>query len=120
MKTIDYRTHTQDGPKMVTASLTEKAADFKEISVKGVRWYSAGTTYHKAYISVLIGDKWEELGQTEMHAGYDNHYLVTAGDWLISNGYMTAESGYALGGWPVREALGITHYVQDVKRKKDM
>lgn len=120
MKSIDYRTQTQDGPKMVTAALTEKSATFDEISIKGVRWFSAGTTYHKAYISVRVGDTWHELGSTVMHSGFDDHYLVTAGDWLITNGYMVAESGYALGTWPVRDALGVTYYAQDVKRKKDM
>ena len=122
MKTIDYRIQTQDGPKMVTATLTAKCDTFQEISIKGVRWYDSMTNcYHKIYVSALVGGEWQELGGfADMRPGHDNHYLVTGGEWLIQNGYMTAENGYALGNWQVREALHIGGYVQDVKRKKDM
>lgn len=122
MKTINYRIQTQDGPKMVTASLTEKCANIEQISIKGTRWYDTHSNcYHKAYVSALIGGTWEELGHFAFERpGYGEGYLVTGGEWLIQNGYLTAESGAAIGGWQVREALNITHYVQDVKRKKDM
>lgn len=120
MKSTQYRHRGINGVMTIeTVALTEKSADFDEISIKGVRWYS-GTTYHVAYISARVGDTWKEIGKTEMHSGFGEHYLVTAGEWLIANGYLTAPDGYALGGWQVREAMGITHYSQDVKRKKDM
>lgn len=102
--------------------LTDKTNWFSEISVQGVRWYDNFTNcYHKVYISVLIGNEWHELGGfEEMRAGYDRHYLVTAGEWLIANGYLEAPEGAVVSDWAVREALNITHYVTDVKRKRDM
>lgn len=105
-----------------TISLTEKAAVIDEIAIKGVRWFgsSNNTTYHVAYLTARIGDHWIELGATELATGFADHYLVTAGAWLIRNGYMIAPDGYVLGAWPVREALGITYSSEDVKRKKDL
>ncbi len=122
MKSFEYRARIKTEVVNVTATLTEKCDGFKEISIKGTRWYdSMSNCYHKIYVSALVGDEWKELGGfAEMRAGQENHYLVTGGEWLIQNGYMTAHSGYALGDWALREAFNITGYAQDVKRKKDM
>lgn len=99
-----------------------KEMNIEAFSIKGVRWFqkSFGNTYHIAYISALIDGTWVELGSTEMSYGYGGHYLVTAGDWLIENGFINCATGYALAGCGVREALNIEHYSEDVKRKKDM
>lgn len=117
MKTAEYRHNGETK----TATLTEKADQFDQISIKGVRCFLKCNTYHRAYISGLNkSGEWVELGNTDICYGYGDHYLVTAGDWLIENGYLTAEDGYALAGWQVRGALNIEHHSEDVKRKRDM
>ncbi|MNN75432.1 hypothetical protein D3C81_1917360 [compost metagenome] len=102
--------------------MTEKCNGISEISVKGVRWYdNIPNCYHKIYVSALVNGRWVELGgYADMRAGFDSHYLVTAGEWLIENGYIDAPDDAVLCDWVVREAFNITHYAQDVKRKKDM
>lgn len=106
----------------VTVELTEKAKAFNEIAIHGTKWFgsSNNTTYHIAYLTARIGDQWIELGNTGINTGFGDHYLVSAGEWLIANGYMVAPDGYVLGGWPVRDALGITYTSEEVKRKKDL
>ncbi|MNX93826.1 hypothetical protein D3C86_1260320 [compost metagenome] len=108
-------------------SLSKKAKDMgiEKLSVKGVRWFqkSYGNTYHTIYISALINCVWQDLGHTEEeHYGYGDHYLVTAGKWLIENGFVDCDEseGYFLANVSVREALNVEHYVQDVKRKRDL
>lgn len=105
-------------------STTNKAANIEAFAINANRWFqkSHGNTYCVAYISALINGKWEEIGKTKMQYGYGDHYLVTAGDWLVENGYLVGEgvNGYALAKRSVREALKIEHYVEDVKRQKDL
>lgn len=105
-------------------SLSEKAKEMgiTAFSVKGVRWFQRpyGNTLHIAYISALIDGVWTDLGSTDMHCGYGDHYLVSAGDWLIANGYIRCGTGYCLAKTSVREALNIEHCVDDVECKKDM
>jgi len=107
-----------------TVSLTEKAKDFQAISIKGTRWFqkSYGNTYHIAYISALIDGKWVHLGETSTQYGYGEHFLVTAAEWLIENGYMTCTSGtgYSLSNYNVCEAFGVDCVAQDVNRKRDL
>lgn len=92
--------------------------------ITGRRWFqkSYGITYHTATIGALIGDNWVEIGKTEMHYGYGGQYLVTAGDWLIKNGWLEdAElGGYDIARWQIREALNISESVADVPRKRDL
>lgn len=103
-------------------TLTDKAEGFQAISVKGTRWFQKtyGNTYHVAYVSALIDGKWVDLGGTKMQYGYGDHYLVSAGQWLIENGYVECGSEYFLSDWAVREALSVDHVVQDVQRKRDL
>lgn len=106
----------------VPVALTEKSAAFDEIAIKGTKWFgsSNNTTYHNAYLTARIGSEWIELGNTGINTGFADHYLVSSGEWLISNGYMVAPDGYVLSGWLVREALGVTYESEEVKRKKDL
>lgn len=105
-------------------SLTEKAKGFQALSIKGTRWFqkSYGNTYHVAYISALVDGKWIEIASTKMQYGYGDHYLVTAAEWLIENGYMTCTSntGYSLSHYDVREAFTVDYVAQDVDRKRDL
>lgn len=114
----------KDNGETLQARWTDKLSRFEKIAIKGVRWCdSFGVVYHKAYISALDKESqvWEEIGQTHMASGGDQCYLITAGAWLIHNGYLEARDGYALGGWPTRYELGgIEFYTRDVKRKRDM
>jgi len=105
-----------------TVNLTEKAAGIQAFSIKGNRWFqkSYGNTYHVAYISALVDGKWIYLGNTEMQYGYGDHYLVTAGQWLIDNGYIECDSEYFLSNYNVREAFAVDYYAQDVDRKSDL
>ena len=93
-------------------------------AITGRRWFqkSGGNTYHTASISALIGDNWVEIGKTEIHYGYGEHYLVTAGDWLIADGWLedAAREGYDVARWQIREALNISENVVDVPRKRDL
>ena len=93
-------------------------------AISGYRWFqkSSGNTYHTATINALIGDKWLEIGKTEMHYGYGEQYLVTAGDWLIANGWLEDEAreGYDVARWQIREAPSISESVVDVPRKRDL
>lgn len=92
-------------------------------AVTGRRWFqkSAGNTYHVAVISALIGDTWQEIGKTEFSYGYGDQYLVTAGEWLVANGWLEGDnSGYGLAHRSVREAFNVEHYAEDVKRKRDL
>ncbi len=102
--------------------LTDKAKDIQAFSIKGTRWFqkSYGNTYHVAHIDALIGGKWVELGSTEMHYGYGDHYLVSAGEWLVKNGYVECNSEYFLSDYNVREALSVDYMGYDVNRKRDL
>lgn len=106
-------------------SLTEKAKEMgiTAFSIKGVRWFqkSYGNTYHKFYISALVGGVWVDLGESiHTEYGYGEQYLVSAGEWLIKHGYLDCTTGYCLAKTSVREALNIEHCVDDVECKKDM
>jgi len=103
-------------------NLTDKAFGFEAFSVKGVRWFqkSYGNTYHVAYISALVDGRWIDLGVTEMQYGYGDHYLVSAGAWLIKNGFVECESEYFLSNRNVRDDFSVEHYSEDVSRKRDM
>lgn len=102
-----------------------KLKGVKAIHIKGTRWHQKtyGNTYHKAYISVLIGITWHDIGETDIRFGYGEQYLNSAGEWLIENGYI--ESDQETGCYANRlnfEKLGIafSHTAQDVSRKKDL
>lgn len=102
--------------------LTDKASNIQAFSVKATRWFqkSYGNTYHVAYISALINGKWEELGETNVHYGHGDHYLVSAGEWLIANGYVECDSEYFLSYYNVRNDLSVDYVAQDVDRKRDL
>lgn len=111
---------------------TQKAKDMNitAFAIKGVRWFqkSYGNTYHTTYISALINGKWEDIGSTDKEYGYGEQYLVTAGQWLIENGFIEDLSGpqevmgkgYQFNLYTFRQANAIEHFVQDVKRQKDL
>lgn len=101
---------------------TDKAANIEAFAVKGVRWFQKtyGNTYHVAYISALINGQWLELGKTAVQYGYGEHYLVTAGAWLVENGFIECNNEYFLADYSVRDALKVEHYSKDVQRKRDM
>lgn len=103
-------------------NLTDKAEGIQAFSIKGTRWFqkSYGNTYHVAYISALVGGKWVELGATKMQYGYSDHYLVSAGAWLIENGYVECDSEYFLSDYTVRADLAVDYSAQDVDRKRDL
>lgn len=105
-----------------SVKLTEKAEGFEAIRVKGTRWFQKtyGNTYHVAYISALISGKWVDLGETKMQYGYGDHYLVSAGAWLVENGFVECDSEYFLSDYNVREALAVDYVAQDVQRKRDL
>lgn len=108
-----------------TIALTEELAGVTEIHVKGVRWFQKtyGNTYQTAYISVVKNGRYVELGHTGMNYGYGDHYLVSAGEWLIENGYIESDqnSGYYLTRLNMLDlGLPLTCEAVDVKRKKDM
>lgn len=108
-----------------TIKATDKLAGVTEIHVKGVRWFQKtyGNSYHRAYISVVKDGRYVELGCTEIHYGYGDHFLVSAGEWLIENGYIESDqrTGYYMNRMNM-EDMGIPLTVEavDVKRKKDM
>lgn len=111
--------------KTHTIAPTEKLAGVTEIHVKGVRWFQKtyGNTYHTAYISVVKDGRYVEIGCTELKYGYGDHYLVSAGEWLIENGYMESDqdSGYYLTRLNMLDlGLPLTCEAVDVKRKKDL
>lgn len=108
-----------------TVKPSVKLKGVEAIHIKGKRWFqsSYGNTYHKAYISILINGVWKDIGETSIHYGYGDSYIVSAGEWLIKNGYI--ESDQDDGYYASRlnfEAMGIAFScdVQDVKRKRDM
>lgn len=105
-----------------SVKLTEKADGVQAFSIKGNRWFqkSHGNTYHVAYIDALINGKWVELGQTRVQYGYGDQYLVSAGEWLIENGYVECESEYFLSNYNVRETLKVDYMGYDVDRKRDL
>lgn len=101
---------------------TTKSKDMNitAFSIKGTRWFqkSFGNTYHKAYVSALIGDEWVELGSTPMQYGGNDQYIVSGMDWLVENGFIPAE-GYS-SHYSFYKENNITTYAQDVKRQKDL
>lgn len=107
---------------MTTYTQKAKEMNIEAISIKGVRWFSKayGNTYHKVYVSALIGGVWQELCQSEKAYGYDDHYIVTACQVLMDAGFIQAESEYGLSNHSVRKELNIETCTQDVKRRKDM
>jgi hypothetical protein len=102
--------------------LTDKANGIEAFSITGNRWFqkSYGNTYHVAYIDALINGKWVELGCTKMQYGYGDHFLVSAGAWLIENGYVECENEYFLSNYNVREDFAVDCTVSDVDRKRDL
>lgn len=102
--------------------LTEKAKGVEAFSIKGNRWFqkSYGNTYHIAYIDALINGKWVELGATDMQYGYGDHFLVSAGAWLIENGYVECNNEYFLSNYNVREDFAVDYTASDVDRKRDL
>lgn len=109
---------------MTAVNLTEKLTGVKAIHVKGNRWFqsSYGNTYHKAYISVLIDDVWHDIGETDIQYGYGDSYIVSAGEWLIKNGYIESDQddGYYLAPIMIDLGLQLTCEVVDVKRQRDL
>lgn len=109
-----------------TVNLTEKLTGVKAIHVKGNRWFNKryGNPYHKAYISVLIDDVWHDIGETDVQYGYADSYIISAGEWLIKNGYIESDqdSGYYLACRSVMTDLGLqlTYEGVDVKRERDL
>ena len=108
-----------------TIKATDKLAGVTELHVRGVRWFQKtyGNTYQTAYISAIKNGRYVKLGHTGMNCGYGDYYLVSAGEWLIENGYIESDqkTGYYMNRLNM-EALGIPLTVEavDVKLKKDM
>lgn len=115
-------TFNHNGAKF-EAVLTEKAKAMgvEKLHIEGRRWFqkSYGNTYHTAVISALIDGKYVELGKTRITYGYGDHYQVTAGEWLIANGFIACDEkeGYALANYSIREALNVETMATDVKKK---
>lgn len=82
--------------------------------IAGRRWFqkSYGNTYHTVTI-YKDGEQVAYLGPTY---GYDDHYLQTAVDWLRKKGHPEAEYGTL---W-LRETLGASYNVADVRRERDL
>ncbi|MNF84971.1 hypothetical protein D3C85_693510 [compost metagenome] len=105
-----------------------KEMNITAFTIKGVRWFqkSYGNTYHTTYISALIDGVWTDIGSTDKEYGYGEHYMCTAGQWLIENGFIenvefgTLKDGYQFNSYEFRENNAIEHFVQDVKRQKDL
>lgn len=110
-----------------------KEMNITAFAIKGVRWFqkSYGNTYHTTYISALINGKWEDIGSTKIEYGYGEQYLVTAGQWLIENGFIEDNkiendvqtgltNGYQFNSRTFRQDNTIEHFVSDVKRQKDL
>lgn len=99
-----------------------KEMNITAFAIKGARWFqkSYGNTYHTTYISALINGKWEDIGFTEKEYGFSEQYLCTAGQWLIDNGFIQAENGYAFNNFSFRKDNAIEHFVSDVNRQKDL
>ena len=119
MTTQSFRHNAQE----ITVSLSDKAKamGIEKLHIQGLRWFqkSYGNTYHTAVISALIDGKYVELGKTRMQYGYGEQYLVSAGAWLIANGFINCQEkeGYALSHYTVRGSLKIEHMATDVKKK---
>jgi len=94
----------------------------KSIFVQGRRWMDTyGTTYHTADIIV---DGYE-VYTTPIASGYDAHYVKTAGDWLIEQGYLKKGKPRGMSktpAWVLARAQGIDfdYEADDVRRKKDL
>lgn len=118
MKTLYFR-HNHE---TILVNPTDKINGFERITIKGVRWHQKtyGNTYHKAYISALVDGYWTEIGHSSIQYGYGNHYLVTAGEWLLENGYIECASPYFLADQTIRQALNVDDYSVDVSRKRDL
>lgn len=103
---------------------TDKCHDIEAFHIRGVRWFQKtyGNTYHRAYISALVNGRWVELGHTDIDYGYGDHYKVTAGAWLIENGYFECDNkaGYAFADYSVRDTFAVEYTSQDVQRKRDL
>src|SRR5690554_3129034 len=108
-----------------TVAPSDKLEGVTEVHIKGNRWFQKtyGNTYHRAYISIVKDGRYVDLGSTEIHYGYGDHFLVSAGEWLIKNGYIESDqdSGYYANRLNF-EQLGIafSYTAQDVKRKRDL
>ena len=100
------------------------ATKLQGLHIDGRRWFDRanGNTYH----SVRIFANGELIGTVPYEYGYDDQFLQTALDWLREQGLIEPQSYYA-NGCPknygtqyLRESLGGTYSVSDVRRKKDL
>jgi len=92
----------------------------KTIHVSGRRWFqrSYGNTYH----SVTIYVDGDEVAYVPMTYGYDQHYLQTATEWLLDNGYLPGfdERRDILRLYCERKGIKFTYDVADVARERDL
>lgn len=122
---------------------TVKAADIKEISITGKRWFqrSYGNTYHSASVAAVVskevaekcvglphysagnGNVWIDLAYVSDVYGYERHFEHTALQCLIQ-AVSDAPKEWAALAYICRaaELLGVPYSenVYDVKRKKDL
>ncbi|MGL5013075.1 MAG: hypothetical protein ACRC6V_02135 [Bacteroidales bacterium] len=122
LNTTKQETHLT-GIKTMNAYTTKaKEMNITAFAIKGVRWFQKtyGNTYHSTYISALVNGKWQDIGSTEVQYGYGDHYMHTAGTWLIENGFIEVKDGYAFNGYQFCQDNAIEHFATDVQRKRDL
>lgn len=117
-KELTFRINGKD----VAVKVTAKGATIESLAIHGRRWFQKtyGNTYHSATIEACIGGQWLQIGRTAVHYGYGECYLMSAGEWLIQNGYYECESECFLVSRQIQGALKVSHFAADVARKADL
>jgi|7_EtaG_2_1085326.scaffolds.fasta_scaffold48151_2 hypothetical protein len=92
----------------------------KKIEIWGKRWFqrSYGNTYHT--VRIYLNDKL--VYESPQTYGYGDHYLQTAKEWLVENGYYPPASDRPLPIWSYFSDKGtdFTYHATDVKRERDL
>jgi hypothetical protein len=88
----------------------------KSLHIEGRRWFQR--TYGNTYHTVRIFIDGELVHTSERTYGYDDCFLQTALDWLKANRFAPTDAKY--GTLYLRETLGGSYSVIDVKRQKDL
>ena len=112
---IKYAAGVEGGAARGRRAKTKKP---KSIFVQGRRWRdSSGNTYHTADIIV---DEYE-VYTTPITYGYGDHYVQTAGEWLVEQGYLKGDTARRPA-WTLAREQGIDfdYEAQNVRRKKDL
>lgn len=85
--------------------------------VQVLRWFG-GNTYHSFKIKHdgLVICQWHGP-----HYGYDDHYRVSAHEWLLQHGWVPEVENQIIGGWPTLRNFGVDFVsVIDVKTKREL